>query len=86
MGMAFWQRGSDVKVLQCATFLGGDVLCNVSTFPGGDVKRGSRLWSVGLQRVLEGTKPKQAFSLTVDISGKARRSKSNQLAAGQKIG
>ena len=50
------------------------------------MKRGSRHWSVGLQLVLEGTKPKQAFSSTVDISGKATRSKSKLLAAGQTIG
>ncbi|CAJ1383651.1 unnamed protein product [Effrenium voratum] len=37
-------------------------------------------------RVLEGTKPKQPFSLTVDILGKATRSKSKLLAAGQTIG
>ena len=60
--------------------------CNVATFPGGEVKRGSRLWSVGLQRVLEGTKPKHAFSSTVDISGKATRSKSKLLAAEQDMG
>ena len=36
--------------------------------------------------VLEGTKPMQSFSLTVDILGKAKRSRSKLLAAGQKIG
>ena len=50
------------------------------------MKRGSRLWSVGLQRVLEGTKPNKAFSSTVDISGKATRSKSKLLAAEQDMG
>ena len=83
---------------QCATFFERDVntgsaLFNtLSRWPSGS-KPTCNVWPL-VSRVTapllarqslarEGTKPKQSFSLIVDISGKATRSKSKLLAAGQ---